>query len=156
MKSTMEILEKVFITKKCTQFKTSHTLEDDFWISREFKCWKIVFKIWTVFFWIKLISVLIHLRYLYYNTSSLELSCLPCHLCRTSPWRNETPLQRSPYQVLHQCPYLFIHSSTTRHNNWICQTICQDKPINFIIKLINFIIKLYTYHNTLFVKHSIH
>ena len=31
--------------------------------------------------WIKLISVLIHLKQWYYNTPSLKLPCLPFHLC---------------------------------------------------------------------------
>ena len=100
----------------------------------------------SCFHWFKLISVLIHLKYLYYNTLSLELSCLSRHPSRISPWPTEIPLQLNLYHVLHQFPYLFLPSSITRHSYWIYQTICQDKPIKFIIKL-------YTY-NDFFAKHA--
>ena len=41
----------------------------------------------------------------------------------------------------------FLPHSTTRHNYWIYQTICQAKPSKFIIKL-------YTNQNILLVKHG--
>ena len=57
--------------------------------------------------WAKLISVLIHLRYWYYNTPSLQLPCLPRHPCQIPLWSTETPFQRNPYHVLHRFPYFF-------------------------------------------------
>ena len=93
--------------------------------------------------WINLTSVLIHLKYRYYNNPSLELHCLPRHLSQISPWPTKTPLQRNPHHVLHLFPYSFLPHSTTRHNYWIYQTIRQAKPIKFIIKL-------YTNDNTPF------
>ena len=47
----------------------------------------------NLFLWIKLISILLHFSYWYYNIASLELLCLTCHLCQISPWLTETPLQ---------------------------------------------------------------
>ena len=41
------------------------------------------------------------------------------------------------------------HSTTRHHKYWTNQTICQAKPIKFIINL-------YTNHNTLWVKHVKH
>ena len=37
------------------------------------------------FYWIKLIPVLIHLKYWYYNSSYLQLPYLPHHLCKILP-----------------------------------------------------------------------
>ena len=76
----------------------------------------------SCFHWFKLISVLIHLKYLYYNTLSLELSCLPRHPSRISPWPTEIPLQLNLYHVLHQFPYLFLPSSITRHTKPYAKT----------------------------------
>ena len=87
------------------------------------------------------------LKYWYYNNPSLQLPCLPRYVCRISPWPTETPLQHNHHHVLHQFPNFFLPHSTTRHNFWIYQTICQAM-------LIKFIIKLYTNHNTLLVKHA--
>ena len=43
------------------------------------------------FVWIKLILVLIHLEYRYYNSSYAELpNQLPQHLCQILPWPTET------------------------------------------------------------------
>ena len=49
----------------------------------------------------------------------------------------ETSLQLSPHHVL--CWFLYFvrpHSATRHHKYWIYQTICQAKPIKFIIKTI--------------------
>ena len=59
------------------------------------------FQSMNYFFWIKVISVLIHFKYCYYNIPSLNLPCLPCHPCQISPWPTETPLQVSPHHALH-------------------------------------------------------
>ena len=110
------------------------------------KILEIVCRNMNCFLWVKLISVLIHLKYLYCNTSCLERLCLPRHLSWNLPCPSEIPLQRNPYLVLHQFSYLVLPHSTTHYNYWMYQTICQDKPIKSIIKLC-------TNHNTLFVKH---
>ena len=54
------------------------------------KNWKIVFQNMSCFSWIKLIPVLIHLKYWYWNTPSLDLPCLSHHICEISPWPIET------------------------------------------------------------------
>ena len=105
------------------------------------------------FSWIKLIPVLIHLKYWYYNFPHLRLPCLPHHPCQILPYPIETPLQYNPHHVLHRFPYFFLPHSTTRHHKyWLNQTICQAKSIKSIIKL-------YTGLNTLWilwVKHATH
>ena len=93
---------------------------------------------------IKLIPVLIHLTYWYYNTPSLELSCLH----QISPWRTETPRQHNPHDFLHPFPYIFL-CLATHHRYWIYLPICQSKPVKFIIKL-------YTDHKNLWFKHATH
>ena len=95
----------------------------------------------------QLFSVLINLKYWYYNNPPLQLPRLPCHLCWISPWPTETPLQRNHHLVLHQFSFFFLPHSTTRHNYWIYQTIYQTT-------LLKFVIKLYRNHNTLLVKQT--
>ena len=108
---------------------------------------EIYFGNMNCFPWIKLISVLIHLKNWYYNTPSLQLHYLPRHLCRISPWPTGIHLHRNLHHVLHRFPYFSLTHSTAHHNYWIYQTICQAK-------LIKLIIKLYTDHNTLLVKYA--
>ena len=65
------------------------------------------------FFWINLVSVMIHLKYLYYNISSLELSCLPHHLCWISLWSTETPVSAILIMFFisfQSCPTPFFHT----------------------------------------------
>ena len=87
------------------------------------------------FSWIKLISVLIHFKYCYYNIPLLELPCLLFHLCQVLPLPNEAPHQRNLHHLFHRFPYLCLPHSTSRHNYWMCQTTCQAKPIKFFINL---------------------
>ena len=116
-------------------FKTLRALKLIYLNYQVIKILENCFQNMKYFPWIKLISVMIHLKYWYCNTPSLQLPCLPRHLCQISPWPTEIPLQRNPLHVLHYFPYFFLPHSTTRHNYWIYQTICQTKPIKFIIKL---------------------
>ena len=81
------VLEKVFFTKKCTLCETSRTLKTDV-----LKILEHCFQNMNCFSWIKLISVLIYFKYCNYNIPSLELPCLPWHLCQISPWPPETLL----------------------------------------------------------------
>ena len=82
------ILDKVFIAKKCTQCKTSHTLEKPNY--QIIKILENCFQNMNCFPWIKLISVLIYLKYYYCN--NLELPCLFRYLCQISPSSTEKPL----------------------------------------------------------------
>ena len=98
------------------------------------------------FSWIKLISVLINLKFQCCNISSLELPWLPHHLCQFLPCL----LKR----LLNSILLIFfigfsISSYPIRTYATIIryQTICLAKPIKFISKL-------YTNHNTLLVKHA--
>ena len=83
-----KILDKVFIAKKCTQCKTSHTLEKPNY--QIIKLLENCFQNMNCFPWIKLISVLIYLKYYYCN--NLELRCLFRYLCQISPSSTEKPL----------------------------------------------------------------
>ena len=131
-----KILEKVCITKKFTQCK----------ISRTFKILKNCFQNTNCFSWIKLIPVLIHLKYRYYNSPNLELLSLPHHLSQTLSKPNETSLQHNPPHVLHRFLCFVLPHSTKRHHQYrIYQTTYQANAIKNIIKL-------YIYQNTLWVK----
>ena len=149
-----KILEKVFIAKKFTQCKTSRTryqispnIRFEIPDNKDFRnCVQNM----NCFSWIKLIPVLIHFIYWYYDSPFLELLYLPPHLCQILPLPISTPLQHNPHHVLHWFSYFVLpHSITHHHKYWICQTIWQAK-------LIKFIVKLYSDNNTLWVKHSIH
>ena len=126
-----KIMEKVFITNKFTQCKTSRTLKID--VSKY-----------------HIIKILVHLKYWYYDSPYMELPCLPQHFHQVLPYPIETPLQHKPHHVLHRFPYFVLpHSTTPHHKYWIYQTISHTKPIKFIIKL-------FTDHNTLWIKHATH
>ena len=99
------------------------------------KIFENCFKNMNCFSWIKLIPILFHFNYCYHNITSLELPRLPYHLCQISPLPTETPHQRNLHHVLHWFPYFFLPHSTSRHNYWMYQTICQTEPIKFIINL---------------------
>ena len=71
-----KILEQVIITKKCPQRKTLHILKTDV---LELSDTKNIGKVL-----IKLISFLNYIKYWYYNTSSLQLYCLPRQLNQIS------------------------------------------------------------------------
>ena len=145
-----KIQEKIFINKKFTQCKTSRTLKIDVFEIPDNKILENCFQNMNCFSWIKLIPVLIHLKYWYYDSPHLELYCLAHHLCRILLKPIDTSLQHNTYHVLHRFPYFALPHSTTRcHKYWIYQTMCQDKPIKCIIKL-------YTYHNILLVNSATH
>ena len=57
--------------------------------------------------------------------------------------------QRNRHHVLHRFPYFVLVNLTIRHKYWIYKTVCQAKPLKFLIKL-------YTDHKTLWVKHATH
>ena len=73
-----KILEKIFITKKITQCRTSCTLKIDILETPDkIKILENCFQNMNYFSWIKLIPNLIYLKYWYYNSPYLELPCLP-------------------------------------------------------------------------------
>ena len=107
----------------------------------------IIFQNMNCFPQIKIIRVLIHY---YYNFPYLELSCLPYHLCQFLPQPTETLLQHNLHRVLPRFPYFVLPNSTTCHYKyWIYQSICQVKPMKFIVKL-------YSDQNTLQLKQASH
>ena len=87
------------------------------------------------FSWIKLIPVLIHLKYWYYNTPSQELPSFPYHLFNTS------------LHVFHLFPYFVLPNLTTCHKYWTYWP--HDKPShsNLLSSYIQ-IIKTYGQHAT--------
>ena len=99
------------------------------------------------FYWIKLIPVLIHLKYWYYNSPYLELSSLHHYLCQILLSQLKPS---NPHHFLHQFLYVVVpHPTTSHYKNWICQTIRKAYPIKFFTKL-------YIDHNTLWINHAIH
>ena len=102
------------------------------------------------FYWTKLIPVMIHLKYWYYNSPQLQRPSLPHHLYQVLPQPTETLPQHYPHHVFHRFPYFVLPYSTTRHHKyWIYQTIWQSNSIKFFITL-------FTDHNTFWVKHATH
>ena len=97
------------------------------------------------FSWIKLIPVLIHLKYWYYSCPYLELPCLPHHLCQSLSQPTEANIPSSCYSLV--SVFVLPHSTTHCHKYLIYQTICEAKPVKFIIKL-------YTDHDSLCLKHA--
>ena len=105
-------ISKVFMTKKSTERKTLHAIKIDLF---ELPDNKNSFQNMSFFPWIKLISVLFHLKYWHYNTPSLHFPCLPRHLCQMPHWLTETPFQRNLHHDLHRFLYFFLPHSTAHH-----------------------------------------
>ena len=146
-----KILEKVFIAKKFTQCKTSRSryqispnIRFEIPDNKDFRnCVQNM----NCFSWIKLIPVLIHLIYWYYDSPFLELVSLPISV-KFYPRQFQPLFNTILIMFFTGFPILSYPHSTTHHHNYrICQTIWQAK-------LIKFIIKLYSDNNTLWVKHA--
>ena len=93
--------------------------------------------------WIKLIPVLIHLKYWYYNSSYLELPCLIHRLFKILPWPTR--------------PHSTQSWSSSSLISLFCPTPFDHKPpqvLDIKAKPIKFIIKLYTDFSTFWVKHT--
>ena len=89
--------------------------------------------------WIKLVPVLIHLKDLYYNSSSISIKFNPSQL---------KPLFNTILIIFLIGFLFFLPYSTRRQDKYqIYQTIYQAKPVKFMTKL-------YTDHNILWVKHA--
>ena len=102
------------------------------------------------FSWIKLMSVLIHLKYWYFNFPYLELSYLSSPFLSNSNFAlaNWNPSSTQSSLLSYWFSYFVLtHLTTYHYKYWIYQTIWQTKPIKFIIKL-------YTDHNNLRVTHA--
>ena len=93
------------------------------------------FKNITCFSWIKLISVLLYLKYWYCNTPSWELPCLSRPHYQISHWPTEIFLHHNPPNVLHRFSYFVLPYATMHNINWIYRTKCKSKSVRFIIKL---------------------
>ena len=124
-------MEKVFVAKKFTQFKTSRTLKIDLFeipdnrnIEKLFSNYELLFLDQANFS--SDVSQILMLQFSY-----LELLCLPCHPYQTLPLPTE-PLFNSILSTFFIC--FFILSYSIRPHV-LCQTICQSKPIKFNIKL---------------------
>ena len=105
------------------------------------------------FSWIKIIPVLIHLKYWYCNSIYLELPCLSHHFCQILPCLSNFS-QLKPFSTQSPCSSLVSLFCPTPLDYTLLQVlnipnICKVKPVKFIIKL-------YTDHNTLRVKHATH
>ena len=125
------------------------------------KILKNCFRSMSCFSWIKLILVLIHLKYWYYNSPYAERPYLPHHICQILPQPAKTffninlimlassnPLQHKPHHVLRRFQYcVLLHLTKSHHKYWIYQIIYKAKPIKFVIKL-------YKDHGSLWVKHA--
>ena len=81
----------------------------------------------------------------------LQFLILRASLSLSSSLSNLTLVNWNP--SLRQSSLVFLlfllHSTTCHYKYWIYKTICQVKPVKFVIKL-------YTDHNTLWVKHATH
>ena len=60
------------------------------------------------FSWVKLIPVLIHLKYWYYNIPHLELPYLPYDPCQILLYPTETLLQHNSHHILYWFPYFVL------------------------------------------------
>ena len=113
------ILEKVFVTKKCTQCKTLNTFKTDVFeipnnrnIGKFFSKYDL-FSLDQVNF-ISDPSQILILQYPFPTAS-----CLPRHLSHFFPCSTETPLQRNLHHVLHRIPFFSLPYLTTRYSYWI-------------------------------------
>ena len=99
---------------------------------------------------IKLISVLIHLKYSYYNTPFLELPISRTISDKLHPGQLKILFNTILIIFCIVFPVLpYTTNLTTRYKYCIYQTICQAKPLKFIIKLC-------ADHRNLWVKHTTH
>ena len=83
------------------------------------KIWENSFQNMNCFSRIKLIPVLIHLKYWYYNSPYVEFSCFPHHLCHILTKPTQTLLHYNLRHVLHWFLYFVLpHSATHHHKYW--------------------------------------
>ena len=111
---TKGAMEKVSISKKFTQCKTSGTLKID------------VFKIPDNNYTGKLFSKYDLLLLDQANSSSnpsqilIKLRCLHHHFCQILPKPSEIPFQHNAHHIFHRFPYFTQpHSTTCHHKYWI-------------------------------------
>ena len=119
-----KILERVFITKKFTQCKTSRTLKIDLFETPDNKNIGKLFSRYEIFSWTKLILVLIHLKYWYYNFPIPRLSLPPSPSQSNFTQANQNRLQQNPHDVLHWFLYFVLRHLTAHHPKyWMYQTM---------------------------------
>ena len=132
-----KILEKIFITKKCIQCKTSHALWIDVFELPDNKNIGKFFSKNEIFF-------LDHVHYSFDSSQILIIqypiprACLPSF--KFQPGQLKL-FFNTIFNMFFIGFSILPYPMQTRHNYWIYQTTCQAKPIKFFIKL-------YTNHNT--------
>ena len=141
-------MDKLFITKKCTQRKALHTFKTDVFELRDNKNIGKLFSKYDLFSLDQAnssynTSQILILQYFIPRDSLPPLPSLSNFLLLN--W-NTSSTQSSSF-VLHQFSYFILPYSNTHHNYWIYQTICQARPIKFFIEL-------YAKHSPLLVKHA--
>ena len=134
-----KLLEKVFINKKFTQCKTSGTLKIDVVEIPDNKNIGLVFLNQA-----NSCSYPSQILIRQFPAPGTSLPLSPSLSTFTLANLNRSSTQYFP--VLHRFPcFVPPHSTMRYHKDWICQTVCQAKPIKCVIKL-------YTDHNILWVK----
>ena len=99
---------------------------------------------------IKLIPVLIDLKYWYYNSPYLVLFCPPPsqNFCLILLYPTENSIQHNSHHVFHRFPYFVLTYLITCHHKYlIYQIICQANQVYY---------NLYPDHNNLWVKDVAH
>ena len=143
------MLEKIFITKNFSQFKTSHTSKIDVFRTTDNKNIGNMFSKYELFLLDQAysssdLSQILILRFPIFRASLPPSPSLP----NFQP--TEAPLHHNPPHVLRQIPYFVLPYLTTHHDKyWLYQTMRQAKQIKFMIKL-------YTDDNNLWIKHVTH
>ena len=139
-KKLQEILEKVFITKKCTQRKILHTLKTDVFESPDNKNIGKLFSECEVF----------SLDLANFSSNPSQILILLILITNISEKSYPSHVKSLFNTILIMCSSsVSLFYPNTFHNYWINQTICQPKPIKFIINL-------YANRNTLLVKRTTH
>ena len=140
------MLEKVFINKNFTQFKTSRTVKIDALEILDKNVGKLFSKYELLFFdqasFSSYPSKILILQFL---IPRAFLPPLPSLSNLTLANWDRSLLQSLRYSSSVSLFYTTSFDHTDMCKYWICQTICQAKSVEFVIKL-------YTNHNTLWVK----
>ena len=127
------------------------------------KILKNCFRSMNCFSWIKLILVLIHLKYWYYNSPYAELPYLPHHICQILPQPAKTffninlimlassnPLQHKPHHVLRRFQYcVLLHLTKSHQSIGYTKSYIKPSQSNLLSNYIQIV-------DTLWVKHATH
>ena len=131
-KLLQKILEKVFVTKKCTNCKTSHTLKTDVFELPDNKDIRKLFSKYELFFpnqsnfSSNSFQILILQHLIPWVSLPSFLSLLNFTLVNWNPSSTQYSWCSSSFS-----PFFLPHS-TTHHSYWMYQTKCQAKQIKFM------------------------